>query len=508
MLEGAVSNTESLILNSRQFRSKPQMKRMLSYLIKHSYTGDYNALQQRAIALNCLGRNSVFDSAKDPIVRIEAARLRRLLNEYYDSPQAQQAALRVCLPRGSYQLAFSKHIEHRQSCGFHLLLLCQTPIRTNLDEHQLMLRLRLGLSHRLSHFEHFNLSVNFHPEHEAAQSGSVHFLGEEQYDYVMRLEIVQDRDGVFLVSSLVVHRLTQEILWSHSTSFSKKYTMAELNEFYLGLISPLIADSYGILGIHWAESCLERGLEFVEDQHMALVQFIILCNSPSREACIRLLDFLDIRLKKYPDDFNAQGYYLAVGIFDFFLNYQLVKASLSDRLGHCLLVSKQVPHSATVSVLIGSYYFVLDQYSSAELYLTNARKLNPYNTMWDFIYSGLLFFTERQEEGFGIISNLFKHNKYPPGYYYVPIFLSYLSKQECGQAFQVDPKMTFADNLEGLLRSARSRENTEEQNNELPSRKMSAKASINFSWLERALLMNCPELLVSFKQWCTPEPPK
>lgn len=500
MNDEIISVTESLILSSRLFRSKPQMKRLLSYLVKHTYNDNDEALQQRSIALSCLGRNHSFDSAKDPIVRIEAARLRKLLEEYYDGAEAKQTPLRVSLPKGSYHLVFSKNTEHRQSCGFSLLLLCQSPMVTNTDELQLMIKIRQGLSYRLNHFDHLNLIVNFYPEHEVAQRGSIHFLAEEQYDYVMRLEVVQDRNGDFLVSSIVVHRLTQEILWSHSTSLPQGYTVDGLNEFYPKLISPLVADSYGVLGSHWAKSYLEMGLEYVEDQHMAAVQFINLCNNPSKPACLQFLEFLTVRLKKYPDDLNAQGAYLSVGFFDYFLNYKILEASLEDRLEHSLLIGKHAPNDASIAVLIGFYYFALNKYDEAEMYLNSARMLNPYNTMWDFIYGGLLFFMGRREEGFQIVAKLCKTNETPPGYYYVPIFFYYLGDKEWNKAFNASSKVAFVDSLEYLIKAiACLGVGAQKQaDGELSKMKPATDEDADFSWIEDTMLRNHPDLVLHF----------
>ena len=500
MIDETVANTESLILTSRLFRSKPQMQRLLSYLVMHTCENNNDALQQRNIAINCLGRNDTFESTNDPIVRIEAARLRKLLEAYYDEGEAQQTPLRVSLPKGSYRLVFSRNIEHRQSRSFSLLLLCQSPMVMNVEEIQLMIKVRHGLSYRLNHFDHLNLTVNFSPEHEVAQRGSIHFLAEEQHDYVMRCEVVQDKSCHFLVSTIVIHRLTQEILWSHSTSITQKYTATTLDEFYLKLISPLVADSYGVLGIHWAKSFLEMGLEYVEDQHMAAVQFINLCSDPSRAACIKFLDFLDHRLKRYPDDFNAQGSYLAIGFFDYFLNYNLMHSSLEDRLEHCLVIEKYAPHDAGISVLIGFYYFALNRYREAEVYLNNARKLNPYNAMWEFIYGALMFFIGRKEDGFHILLKLSKSNEVRPSYYFVPIFYYYLGEKEWEKAFKVNSKTAFAENLDFLVKAiACLGEGAKNQARaELLKVKVTNRNEVDFSWVEKTNLKNHPELILHF----------
>ena len=453
MIDEKVASSESLILASRSFRSKPQMKRLLGYLVQNTVNNNDDALQQRNIAISCLGRNNDFESSKDPIVRIEAARLRRLLEAYYESDTAKQTPLRIMLPKGSYRLVFSRNIEHRLSRSFSLLLLCQSPMVTNVEEIQLMMKIRQDLSFRMNHFDHFNLAVNFHPEHEVAQRGSIHFLAEEQHDYVMRLEVVQDREKDFLVSTIVVHRITQEILWSQSTTIPQGYDSNQLDAFYSRLISPLIADSYGLLGIHWAKSCIEMGLDYVEDQQMVAVQFFNLCSDPIKADCERFLSFLDQRLQKYPDDFNAQGSYLAIGFFDYFLNYELMPTSLEERLKQCLIIEKYASQDAGVSVLIGIYYFALNRYTEAESYLNAAIKLNPYNPMWEFIYNGLLFFTGKREQGFKRLQKLARRYETLPSYYFIPVYIYRLGHKEWEKVFATDDKTNFAENLECLVKS-------------------------------------------------------
>ncbi len=61
------------------------------------------------VALAVFDRPNTFDPAVDPIVRIEAARLREKLREYYET-DGQSDPIRIELPKGRY----SPQIEFRQ----------------------------------------------------------------------------------------------------------------------------------------------------------------------------------------------------------------------------------------------------------------------------------------------------------------------------------------------------------------------------------------------------------
>lgn len=79
------------------FSNKPQMKRLLEYLVSHALTGDEKPYDQRAIAVEGLGRGEDFDPAENPLVRIEVGRLRRLLNDFYDADQARPFKINIPL---------------------------------------------------------------------------------------------------------------------------------------------------------------------------------------------------------------------------------------------------------------------------------------------------------------------------------------------------------------------------------------------------------------------------
>lgn len=452
-LDEQVANTQELILKSHLFRSKPQMKRLLQYLVKHTYLNDTDGLQQRAIAMNCLGRDETFDSAKDPIVRIEAARLRKLLNSFYEQDSFIPPPYRISLPKGSYQLSFSRNLENKLSKGLGVLLVCQSPLIASDKAMQLMLRVRRDLSLKLSDFRHIDLTVDFSAYGQVAERGAIHFLAEEQHDYVLRIEVVENpRDGSYLLSSVAIHRGTQEILWSQSSILPKSYQRADLEFFYQCLISPLIADAYGLLGKHWAQSHLSKGVEFIPDHQAAYVYYIAICNEPTLDRARQYLDFLEGRLERFPGDYVAKAGYLSLGFFDFFLNYNLIQDAYEIRLRHCMEVAKYYPNDAGVALLTGFCYFLLDDYDQAKLYLETAKVLNSDNTLWAFIGGSLLYFMGEDKKGIQEIQRLRNYNPTPPGYYFIPEFFYYLNSGDTEKAFLKGSRVSFADSLEHLVK--------------------------------------------------------
>ena len=96
---------ERLLAWSEMARS-PQLARFLDYIVRRTLDGDEQAIKAYSIAVDVLGRSADFDPQADPIVRVQARRLRGLLNDYYRGPGAGETT-RISLPVGRYVPEFT-----------------------------------------------------------------------------------------------------------------------------------------------------------------------------------------------------------------------------------------------------------------------------------------------------------------------------------------------------------------------------------------------------------------
>lgn len=95
------------ILDSPDFDASARNKDFLRFSVNEWIAGRAGRIKAYAIAVEVFNRDDTFDPQTDPIVRIEASRLRRSLERYYmlggsDDP------LRIDIPKGSYAPAFSR----------------------------------------------------------------------------------------------------------------------------------------------------------------------------------------------------------------------------------------------------------------------------------------------------------------------------------------------------------------------------------------------------------------
>src|SRR5947207_13850323 len=86
------------LADSETFRSAPTMRALLLYLWEHQ--GE--PISEYAIATEALGRSADFEPKLDSTVRVQVARLRAKLKEFYESAGGE-FPLRLSLPLGRHE---------------------------------------------------------------------------------------------------------------------------------------------------------------------------------------------------------------------------------------------------------------------------------------------------------------------------------------------------------------------------------------------------------------------
>ena len=86
---------------SESFRTCPRLAAFLRFVIEATLRGESAHLKGYTIAVEALGRSGDFDPQQDPIVRVEAGRLRRVIQHYYAGPGAKDLLV-IDVPRGHY----------------------------------------------------------------------------------------------------------------------------------------------------------------------------------------------------------------------------------------------------------------------------------------------------------------------------------------------------------------------------------------------------------------------
>ncbi len=101
-----------VILESNNFSASNRLKDFLRFLVEETVAGREHQLKAHTIGRQIFNRGDDFDSLTDPVVRVEAGKLRNKLNQYYlNSEETGTDKIHIDIPKGSYVPSFKKIVQ-------------------------------------------------------------------------------------------------------------------------------------------------------------------------------------------------------------------------------------------------------------------------------------------------------------------------------------------------------------------------------------------------------------
>lgn len=111
-IDTLVTRELELMASSKTFGQIDRLQRFLAYIVGEKLQGRESQLKEYPIGVEVFGRDASFDPRLDPIVRVQARRLRLRLAAYY-AQEGQNDPVVIELPKGGYTPIF-RPVEHAQ----------------------------------------------------------------------------------------------------------------------------------------------------------------------------------------------------------------------------------------------------------------------------------------------------------------------------------------------------------------------------------------------------------
>jgi serine/threonine-protein kinase len=105
--EKAIRQQLERILSSATFQQVERLKRFISFIVTEAAAGRSDELKEYVVGVQVFGKEHSFDPRTDPIVRVQARRLRARLSRYYHD-EGQHDELIIELPKGGYAPVFKR----------------------------------------------------------------------------------------------------------------------------------------------------------------------------------------------------------------------------------------------------------------------------------------------------------------------------------------------------------------------------------------------------------------
>ena len=153
------------MLSSPDFHATPQQIALLKFVVNQTLAGNAHEIKGYTVATRVFGRGPDFDQSIDPVVSIQASRLRRAMERYYLTV-GESDPIRIDIPKGTYVPTFRGQLPNHQPIGIEpaasvsvmqtwptVLVRPLENLTNQPEDNYLSIGLTAELAHALSHYK-------------------------------------------------------------------------------------------------------------------------------------------------------------------------------------------------------------------------------------------------------------------------------------------------------------------------------------------------------------------
>lgn len=407
------------ILNSPRFRARKVIKLFLQYVVQETLAGRGSELNQQNIATKALGKPADFSPVYNPLVRIEAGRLRKLLQAHYAT---NDSAIMITMPKGTYAVTFlpGNRPEHvtptiaptsisvglvpHVTEGPKLALNCQVLDLTPTTATQVCHRLRSDLLLMLNRFRNIQL---------VAQA--------QRSDYTLNLDLQTAGADVELFI-LLSHTLSDELIWANTLRLPAQPNQTDLAALCLQIAANTVALHSGKILYHWAQ--YQQSLNApIPAHHDALVYYLAFLHDIRYASFRTALTACQQRLQHFPEDNKALVILARLCGYDHVLQYHCVEQLETTWTHAARTAMKLDPGNAEAHSIFAHNRYFLGDHALCRAELEIARQTNPFDTSIEYLYGFGLYLTGDKMAGIHAIQTLMAISFPQPDWYHVLPFL-------------------------------------------------------------------------------------
>ncbi|UOG92809.1 MAG: hypothetical protein L3K52_03525 [Candidatus Thiothrix sulfatifontis] len=378
------------ILASRLLENKKQACNFLAYTVAETLAGRGEKITQYGIAIEALGKPADFCSTDSPAVRVEAGRVRKLLEEYY-AGEGSQSKYRIILPSGSYQPSFDSIQPHALPAAQHFALKSiqslgpkvhisypDTELIRDDALRGLVYNLRTLLPMVLGNFREIRIALAraSHPKgHKVDELDAA--LRHYQAEFLLQCTADVAETG-FTLKFVLFHTLTREQLWSDSVPVPRHYTQATLEAVFGQLILETFSLHRGTAMAYWSRYWKTQ--DDIPCHYRVLVEHIAVLQDEAGDANLQAFsDACEDRTQRYHDDALAHLHYAVWCLYAYMLRAEPI-ASLEIMWNRLALRALELnPGNALAHSIFALECFHRGDHEMGKLEIETARQINPFD---------------------------------------------------------------------------------------------------------------------------------
>jgi len=441
------------ILDSNTFRESSNLIRFLEFVVVETLEGRGAQLKQYTIAVQAFDRSTTFDSQKDPIVRIQAGRLRQLLTNYYKEEGFNDKIL-IEIPKGTYIPEFSTVERLSSKEGNQLPMITPEilvfPFKnlSSLEDNQFIAEgFTEELVTNLSFFKNIvTIRASIHEDNLKNNDSYEDVIPRFCLRGTIRFSDTKIKVVVSLYSSI-----DNRIIWS--MDFNEPYELdqiIEMQERVALKVATSVADVYGGAIVKKIQAETQKmAFQDIDRFDIVMVLYAYLRN-PTRIEYDKILDLFYDCVKKYPDFGPGWGALADILINNYILGYTPnCPELLEEGLTYMRKAVNLNPNSQLIRTIQGYSSFVNNQLDECRHQLSYAKSLNPKSA---FFIGAIGFFTAMAgdwQNGIEDLKTSFKLNPDYPNWYHIATTLFHLKEksyeESLSEALKLDIPLIFWD---------------------------------------------------------------
>jgi tetratricopeptide (TPR) repeat protein len=445
------------MIGSDVFRQSPQLGTFLRFVVETALDGKADTIKGYTIGVEALKRSPDFDPQLDPIVRVEATRLRRAMERYYVGAGANAPVI-IELGRGNYVPSFS-HRRDRPSQALSRPVPRDLPPGNGMPTLQLQPFESFGTStpqaisaaplfaklcDGFARFDTINITASSEPNPSAPP------------DYQLSGSVENRDDGTTSVRCRLLDRSDSTVVWSRVFErLAVEGNRAATEDAIVMELGAVLLQPFGVIRAHERTKHLASGAG--DPRYRAIVEASESFRSFDTEQHKRAREELE-RLTAIDPGFAIGFAYLAA---IYFREYQY---SHSADGGHPAMLDRALevvrraielkPESARAHQILFGVLFARHEVAPAFVAGDKAIALNPYDTTVLGDYGGRLVMTGEIERGMDMLRRANEFGIVRPSWQHFYMFLgSYLSGDLINTVYEAT-QLTGGDYPLGLMARA------------------------------------------------------
>jgi len=403
------------ITASPDFDTSQRSADFLRFVVTAALAGRENTISQHAIAADVFGRGDEFDPTTDPIVRMQAGRVRRSLKHYYLTAGSSDPVL-IGLPKGSYVPTF----EFRQTSptapqptaapapadGDSWPTLLVSPLRNltgRQDAEFIAQGLASDLAAELNHYA--DLCVFLSPYAGADSTGA----GLPRWEFTGAVAL---RGDDFRITFHLLDRETGRQRWAHTYRCPAGSDRGVVLDRVVQAAAAMVADERGFVARHLGEESRRR--PYADgNAYEAILRHHHFELTHDPQVFVEALTALRQALESNPDCALCWSYLARLGGIHWSMGLSGDAIPIEDSIAAARRGVELAPLDVRSRVVLGYVLLIADEIDQARTEADIALELSDMSIFWLDAVGHLLTLSGDWERGPGLIRRAVQINPFP-----------------------------------------------------------------------------------------------